>query len=103
MIRNPPGDDTARNARVRWIAQTNNRITNFEFSGMTALQGREIEPIASPIAHSGIQQQRFCENGGFFNIAITVLGLSRHSGHHRNGLSRIAAFKKIERSRSPHQ
>jgi hypothetical protein len=35
MIRNPPGDNTVRNARVTWIAQTSNRIANFEFSGMT--------------------------------------------------------------------
>jgi hypothetical protein len=25
----------AKDARVRWIAQTSNRISNYEFSGMT--------------------------------------------------------------------
>ncbi|WP_217478571.1 hypothetical protein, partial [Pararobbsia alpina] len=36
----------------------------------TALQGKKIEPIASLISNSEIQQQTVGENGDFFSIAL---------------------------------
>ncbi|OAJ56028.1 hypothetical protein A6V36_33920 [Paraburkholderia ginsengiterrae] len=51
MIRNPPGDNTVRNDRVTWLAQTSNRIANFEFSGMTGrFASLDVEADASTSA-----------------------------------------------------